>query len=128
MYMYGYIVDNPNVGPDITSSYWVHGNSRQFLDLVKDLTGKDLSGDAWVDALKESTADKIAREKKEYDEMIVKMKGEKEDSSLDLKMEVRFVDGDQLIATSSDGGLLEACSKFEEFVAKRVAAAATAAN
>ena len=72
--MYGYIVDNPNVGPDITSSYWVHGNSRQFLDLAKDLTGKDLSGDAWVDALKESTANKIAREKKEYDEMIVKMK------------------------------------------------------
>lgn len=104
----------------------MHGNSRQFLDLVKDLTGKDLSGDAWVNALKESTADKIAREKKEYDEMIVKMKGEKEDSSLDLKMEVRFVDGDELIAASSDGGLLEACSKFEEFVAKRVAAAAAA--
>ena len=94
---------------------------------MKDLTGKDLSGDAWVDALKESTADKIAREKKEYDEMIVKMKGEKEDSSLDLKMEVRFVDGDELIAaSSSSGGLLEACSKFEEFVAKRVAAAAAA--
>ena len=103
----------------------MHGNSRQFLDLVKDLTGKDLSGDAWVDVLKESTADKIAREKKEYDEMIVKMKSEKEDSSLDLKMEVRFVDGDELISTS-DGGLLEACSKFEEFVAKRVAAAAAA--
>ena len=92
---------------------------------MKDLTGKDLSGDAWVDALKKSTADKIAREKKEYDEMIVKMKSEKEDSSLDLKMEVRFVDGDELIA-ASDGGLLEACSKFEEFVAKRVAAAAAA--
>ena len=41
-------------------------------------------------------------------------------------MEIRFVDGDELIAASSDGGLLEACSKFEEFVAKRVAAAAAA--
>ena len=50
---YGYIVDNPNVGPDITSAYWVHGNSRPFLDLVKDLTGKELSGDAWIDALKD---------------------------------------------------------------------------
>ena len=51
---------------------------------------------------------------------------EKEDLSLDLKMEVRFVDGDELIAASSDGGLLEACSKSEEFVAKRVAAAPAA--
>ena len=102
----------------------MHGNSRQFLDLVKDLTGKELSGDAWINALKESTADKIARERFEYDEMIEKMKSENCDSSLDLKMEVRFVDGDELIAASSDGGLLKACSEFEKFVAKRVAAAA----
>ena len=122
---YGYIVDNPNVGPDITSAYWVHGNSRPFLDLVKDLTGKELSGDAWIDALKESSADKITREKKEYDEMIEKMNAAEDDSSsdIDLKMEVRFVDGDELIAASSDGGLLKACSEFEKFVAGRVAAA-----
>lgn len=121
---YGYIVDNPNVGPAITSAYWVHGNSRPFLDLVKDLTGKELSGDAWIDALKESSADKITREKNEYDEMIEKMKAGEDASDIDLKMEVRFVDGDELIAASSDGGLLKACSEFEKFVAGRVAAAA----
>ena len=125
----GYIVDNPKVGPMITDAYWKHGNSRPFLDLVKDLTGKDLTGNAWVDELKESVKDKISRERKEYDEMIEKKKTEGSPAKdIDLQMNVNFVDGDELISSSIDGGLLSACEKFEAFVAARVAAAAEAAS
>lgn len=122
----GYIVDNPKVGPTLIESYWKCGNSRPFLEIVKDLTGKELSGDAWVATLKESVDDCIDREKKEYDEAIKKAaEGSCDAKDIDLNMTVRFVDGDTLIADSSKspGGLLGACNEFEKFVAARVAAA-----
>lgn len=121
---YGYIVDNPEVGPTITKAYWEAGNSRPFLDLVKDLTGRPLSADDWIDALKESVDDKVEREKKEYDEAL--SEAVSSNNNVDLNMTVKFVDGDKVIADSStfEGGILDACKEFEAFVAARVAAAA----
>jgi hypothetical protein len=119
----GFIVDNPKIGPSLTAAYWECGNSRPFLEIVKELTGKELSGEAWISALEESVDDKIARERKEYDAAIAEQKNECND--FDLDMTVRFVDGDTLIADSSEtGNLLEACKQFEDFVAARVAASA----
>lgn len=130
----GYIVDNPKVGPTLTKNYWQCGNSRAFLDIVRDLTGTVLSGEAWVDALQESVEDKIERERKEYgealDRTIASSRKRKfddtsssETATLDstLNMTIKFVDGDTLIADSSKlkGGILEACAAFENFVASR---------
>ena len=123
---YGYIVDNPNVGPDLTKAYWECGNSRPFLEIVKELTGKNLSGDDWVDTLKEDVDAKVVREKKEYEESLKRAtESSMNETSIDLKMTVKFVDGDEVIADSSTckGGILEACKQFEDFVAARVAAA-----
>lgn len=116
---YGFIVDNPNVGPTLASAYWECGNSKPFLQIVKDLTGKDLTGAAWVDALKEDLEMHIQKEKNEYDTMIEKCSNEEQDDNLDLQMTVKFVDGDEIIADSSKSGLLGACKEFEAFVAKR---------
>jgi hypothetical protein len=137
---YGYIVDNPNVGPTLKSAYWQCGNSKPFLQIVKDLTGKDLTGDAWVDALKEDLEEHIVQEKKEYQEMIDKCNKaavvaeaseekndiDADDETLDLQMTVRFVDGDEVISDSSVSGLLGSCREFEAFVAARVKAASAA--
>ncbi|KAI8846674.1 metalloendopeptidase [Chytridium lagenaria] len=56
---YGAIVDNEKVGADLREIYWKSGNSRMFLDLVKEMTGKDLSGDAWVESLKEPLEERL---------------------------------------------------------------------
>eukprot|EP00814_Leptocylindrus_danicus_P016230 CAMPEP_0116021066 /NCGR_PEP_ID=MMETSP0321-20121206/10165_1 /TAXON_ID=163516 /ORGANISM="Leptocylindrus danicus var. danicus, Strain B650" /LENGTH=633 /DNA_ID=CAMNT_0003491865 /DNA_START=38 /DNA_END=1939 /DNA_ORIENTATION=+ len=118
---YGFIVDNPKVGPTLEKAYWECGNSKNFLDIVRDLTGKDLSGDAWTAALKESVEDRITRERAEYDEMISKLSsGDAEENDIDLNMVVEFKDGDELIGNSSNGGLLSACKKFEAFVASKM--------
>lgn len=120
---YGYIVDNPNVGPELKKCYWEYGNSRQFLDLVEDLTGKPLSGDAWVESLRENVDDLVEKEKLEYQNMMEKCSNdeEKDDEVLDLNMTVKFVDGDTLIADSAtEGGLLQACRAFEKFVSDRL--------
>ena len=119
----GFIVDNPKVGPTLKNSYWQWGNSRPFLELVQELTGKPLTGDAWISALNENVEDKVRREQKEYDEALASPSPSA--GEIDLNMTVRFVDGDTVIADSkSSGGLLAACSKFEAFVADHIAAKA----
>ena len=122
----GFIVDNPKVGPTLTKAYWECGNSRPFLEIVRELTGKDLTADAWIAVLNEEVEAKVARERQEYDEALAKGPAQMS-ASLDeiLQMKVRFVDGDEVIAdsTTADGGILGACQAFERFVAKRVAAA-----
>ena len=76
-----------------------------------------MDGKAWVDHLKESVDDKVARAKKEFEEAKPSDSGD----DVDLNMTVRFVDGDELIADSStDGGVIAACKKFEEFVNGRL--------
>ena len=122
---YGYIVDNPQVGPTITKAYWEAGNSRPFLELVREFTGKPLSAEDWVDELKENVDDKVAREKKEYEESLLNT-GTSSNENVDLNMTVKFVDGDVVIADSSklEGGILHACKDFEAFIAARIAAAA----
>jgi len=117
----GFIVDNPNVGPTITKAYWECGNSRPFLEIVKDLTGKDLSGVAWVGELQENVDDKVKREHIEYDESLAKVPSGASSSTVDLNMTVKFVDGDEVIADSSQvsGGILAACKEFESYIARR---------
>jgi hypothetical protein len=118
----GYLVDNPKVGPTITKGYWECGNSRPFLEIVKELTGKELTGTSWIAELKEGVEEKVTREKLEYDESLAKATST---LPVDLDMTVKFVDGDEVIADSSkvSGGILAACKEFEAFVGTRTAAA-----
>ena len=118
---FGYIVDNPEVGPILSKSYWECGNSENFLDIVRNLTGKELSGKAWTVMLNESVEERILREQKEYEEMIRKDTSAGDNGGeIDLNMIVEFKDGDELIADSSENGLLYACKKFEAFVSTRL--------
>lgn len=118
---FGYIVDNPEVGPILSKSYWECGNSKNFLDIVRELTGKELSGKAWTAMLNESVEDRVVRERKEYEEILRKDRSAVDNGGeIDLNMIVEFKDGDELIADSNEGGLLNACKKFEAFVSSRL--------
>jgi hypothetical protein len=118
----GYIVDNPKVGPTMTSSYWKYGNSRPFLELVKELTGKELAGDDWVAELQQGVEELVTSEKKEYENSIKEYSEASTNGNPDLNMVVRFVDGDTLISDSSKSinGVLGACNEFETFVKARL--------
>lgn len=114
----GFIVDNPSVGPTLSTAYWEHGNLRPFLDLVKDLTGKELSGEAWVAELSQTVDELVVCERKDYEAALAE---EKVRDDPDLNMTVRFVDGDKLISDSSNGnGVLGACRQFEAYVQERI--------
>ena len=119
----GYIVDNPNVGPTLEKAYWEPGNSAAFLDLVKSLTGKTLTGDAWVKELSTTVAELKAEERKGYDAAVSQPHPAREENAgkVDLDMRVRFVDGDLVIADTAQAGddFIQTCAVFEKYVAER---------
>merc|ERR1719454_250274 len=116
---HGRIVDNPVVGPTLRDNYWLPGNSKMFLDLVEELTGKPLTGDAWVSELKEPLDEVLKKEKVDY-EAAVKA-GPAVAGDLDLGMRVRIVDGDEVIADSKEeGSFVKTAEKFERYVKRRI--------
>jgi hypothetical protein len=119
---YGYLTDNPKIGPELTASYWNCGNSEMFLDLVKNLTGKDLSSDAWVQDLQEEVDAKVASDRELYEKMRGNadklMKNENIDEM--LKMKLVCVDGDKRLSDSEESGsILAAAEKFEKYVKEK---------
>lgn len=122
----GYLVDNPKVGPTLREAYWLPGNSEPFLGLVESLTGKPLTGDAWVNMLKQDVESLLAEEKVAYDAAAAaKASDGKAAGDIDLDMRIKIIDGDDVIAdTAVDGGFLATCAKFQAYVAQRFPRAA----
>lgn len=69
---YGAIVDNEHVGADLAKVYWAPGNSAPFLSLVQELTGRPLSGDAWVKKLNQGVEEAVSEERLAYQEALTK--------------------------------------------------------
>lgn len=93
---YGYIVDNPNVGKEMTK-VWALAASKTFKELVKLATGKNLSADAYlenvtmsVDETLKKAKQRIARLKK------VKLLADK----IDLGATIYMVHGKKAIANN----------------------------
>ena len=114
---YGTIVDNELVGQDLREVYWTPGNSEQFMTLVERLTGKPLSGDAWVDMLEESTDSVLVAEKEAYDAALVSGPKFASGESVDLDMRVKLVHGDTVVADTSElGGLFPVCERYKAWL------------
>jgi len=119
---YGFLTDNEKIGPELTEAYWRCGNSEMFLDLVKNLTGKPLSADAWVAELDQAVEKRVAEEKEAYEKMVSGENGRlSKNASVDgvLNMRMRIVHGDVVISDSKENsGILPASKIFENYVAK----------
>eukprot|EP00931_Biecheleriopsis_adriatica_P004309 TRINITY_DN106001_c0_g1_i1.p1 TRINITY_DN106001_c0_g1~~TRINITY_DN106001_c0_g1_i1.p1 ORF type:complete len:701 (+),score=160.91 TRINITY_DN106001_c0_g1_i1:23-2104(+) len=115
----GHIVDNPNVGPTLAEKYWRPGNSAVFLDVVEALTGKPLTGKAWVQKLEKPMSEVLREERVDYEAAVEKGPAAGT-GDVDLEMRVRFVDGDLVIADSKEAGFSAATAKFADFVKSRV--------
>ncbi|KAJ3243399.1 hypothetical protein HDU78_000520 [Chytriomyces hyalinus] len=115
---YGTLVDNPNIGKDLRDVYWQCGNSRNFLNLIQDMTGSDLSGDAWLETLRVSVEDKTESERVAYLEGVAAGPMYGPEDSVDLDMRVILVHGDEVISDSAElsGGLKEACTVFTQWI------------
>ncbi len=113
---YGEITDNPNVGKELTEVYWAPGNSENFLELVNKLTGRPLTADAWIAALQEDIEELVVSEKKAYDTAVVQGPKFPKGSDVDIKMRIKLVHGDTIIADSSTAGLYNACETYRKWI------------
>ncbi|KAJ1448448.1 hypothetical protein M885DRAFT_539172 [Pelagophyceae sp. CCMP2097] len=116
------IVDNAAVGPSLAEHYWLPGNSRPFLELVGELTGRPLDGAAWLAALEEDVEARVSAERADY---IAFAEKPPPAGDVDLDMRIRIIDGDEHIADSNDGGFLGACKAFEAHIVARFSPKAT---
>ncbi|GFR51274.1 hypothetical protein Agub_g13582 [Astrephomene gubernaculifera] len=114
---YGNIVDNPSIGKDLTEVYWRPGNGAPFLDLVSQLTGRQLAADDWVHELQRPVEEVLREEEEAYKAAVAAGPAIPPGQPFDLGMRVRLVHGDEVIADSAEeGGLAGACERFKSWV------------
>ncbi len=110
---YGYITDNPAIGPELENGYWKWGYSEPFFELVKRLTGKPFSADALVAHATRSADDAIAEAHRLRDEA---KKREAPPSSVKLDATIEVIHGREHIASFSNGDFSKANENFKQWV------------
>lgn len=116
---YGYIIDNPNVGPELAEKFWRPGNSKNFLEFIESLTGEPFSARATVDLVNKSIDDVRADARRAIEKLdeIPAFTG-----PIDLDATISVVHGDEVIAEGDSFD--ELSRRFASFVATADAAAA----
>ncbi|MBZ0265429.1 peptidase M3 [bacterium] len=115
----GFIMDNPKIGNDLANIYWKPGNSKNFLQLVEELTGEPFSAKASIELVTKSL-DQV------FDETAASIENEKNIPSgkgaLQLDATIRIIHGDELLGESEVGNEnLEALAdKYAVWLKKQV--------
>lgn len=96
---YGYIVDNPKVGEEMTR-VWKLGASKSFGDFVKIATKKDISADSHIRNVTRSTQKVISNARARIKKI---QKIPTYSKPIKLNAKIRMVDGKKVIADSKNG-------------------------
>jgi oligoendopeptidase F len=111
---FGYLTDNPNIGPLLAQHYWLPGNSISHDATLRSLTGEGFSAEYLAHScnLTNEQAWKIEQEKMQAASQRCLLK------SASLNASISIVDGEELIASNkvSDSDLF---SKFEDYIVQR---------
>jgi Zn-dependent oligopeptidase len=110
---YGYIMDNPHVGPELAEIYWAPGNSEKFFDLVAKLTGTPFSADALVGRANRNSDEAVTEAKAKIEKLkeIPEYKG-----SFDLDAQISVVHGHEVLTKFGNGGFEKANQEFKSWV------------
>ncbi len=114
MKKYGYLTDNPNIGPELQEVYWKPGNSKTFLEFVEQLTGEPFSARATEALVNKSLDDVFA----EAEAMIEHQKQVPAPAGvIDLDGAIAVVHGDHVVASTADGLIFnQVAEQFREWV------------
>lgn len=116
---FGYLTDNTAIGPALSAHYWEPGNSVDHDQTLRSLTGEGFSARHLADECHDS-----ADQARERAEALMRAADNRvyADGVSSLDAHIRIVDGDELIADSSDGEDAM-CDRFETWVRERYPAA-----
>ncbi|WP_028865416.1 M3 family metallopeptidase [Psychromonas aquimarina] len=110
---FGYLSDNPEIGPLLAEHYWRPGNSISHNATLHSLTGEGFSPAYLAEMCNQSSEQAWAQEQQKISAASKRSQIE----PLSLNASIRIVDGDKLIADNhkSDQQL---CEDFEAYIAK----------
>ncbi|HCM39211.1 MAG: peptidase M3 [Bdellovibrionales bacterium GWC1_52_8] len=96
---YGYLADNPKIGPDLAQHYWAPGNSLSHKETVKNLTGKTLSGRELAEYCNQDNDELWAETQSKIDSALVRGATP---TTGDLNAKIRIVHGAEQIANNEE--------------------------
>ena len=116
---FGYLTDNPAIGPVLSAHYWEPGNSVDHNSMLRSLTGEGFSARHLADECNESAEEACGRAEQVMRAAGARRYPQPAASTLDARL--RIVHGTELLADSEQGE--EAmCDRFESWVRERYAA------
>lgn len=120
MRQYGYLTDNPAIGPALAAFYWAPGNSVDHDVMLRRLTGEGFSARYLADECNKSV-DALWSEAR----AAIAAAASREPAStppVPLEADIRIVHGSELLADSNEGEDAM-CSRFESWVREHYPAA-----
>jgi hypothetical protein len=112
---WGGIVDDARVGETMSRVYWAPGNSRGFLDLVREMTGRAFSADALADEIALPVDDVVRRARRRVDRIAgaPEHRGE-----VDLDIRLRVIHGNETVVEEGKKPL-EVARMFRDWILAR---------
>jgi len=109
----GMLTDNPRIGPELRRAYWEPGNSRGFDELIRGLTGRSLSADAYARHLNRAAEEAVAdaRDAVRRAEAQPPFAG-----AVELDARIRVVHGAAPVAEYDGGDFTAFCEAFAAWI------------
>jgi oligoendopeptidase F len=109
---FGYLTDNPQIGPLLAQHYWHNGNSVSHSQSIESLTGEGFNAKYLADACNLSAQEAWEAEQKK----IAALSSRSRADTASLNASIKVVDGDRVLSdnTASDDDM---CVKFERYIA-----------
>ena len=110
---YGYLTDNPHIGPEMREKYWRSGNSLRFVDFIERMTGTPFSMDALVGDASRSVEEALVEQRKKVEHQADRPVFS---DSVKLNATVRMVHGDKVIASTENGSFEEVGEAYRDWL------------
>jgi len=112
---YGYLTDNPAIGPELAEHYWAPGNSVSHDETLQSLTGESFNARYLADSCNRTVAEACAEAEASIAAAAARADPPQDAASLDAK--IRIVDGARLLADNSESDQAM-CRQFERWVSE----------
>nr|WP_295784596.1 M3 family metallopeptidase [Rhodoferax sp.] len=116
---YGYLTDNPAIGPALSQHYWARGNSISHNDTLLSLTGESFNAKYLADSCNQTADEAWADAQAKMAAATVRSYPPA--PAPDLDATIRIVHGAELIADNSESDQAM-CQQFERWVGQRYSA------
>ncbi|WP_342607296.1 M3 family metallopeptidase [Vibrio tritonius] len=110
---FGYLTDNPEIGPLLAEHYWHRGNSVSHNDSIVALTGEGFNAKYLADTCNLSVEEAWQVQQKK----IAALAEREQTKPADLNATIRIVDGAKELASNAQS-TEQMCDEFEQYIAK----------